>query len=185
MDLRLGFNSGFPQVPQRQGIPQRVIRCSFEECQNCSRASALCNRHYDLLLYQRPDLKEKHNLSGRERERLMREAIIKALGGRWCANPFGDHEKPFYFEYVHLDHRNGDGARWRKRLGPGSHEIRYFSKHLDETRKVLQVLCPNCNEKKKHLGGEIPGYRLDEAIARPPGSDWSPPIEPTEKPKSN
>lgn len=55
---------------------------------------------------------------------------------------------------LQLDHINGNGRKDMKRLGGNALSYLYYSKHLDEAKQNLQVLCANCNVIKKYINRE-------------------------------
>jgi len=48
-----------------------------------------------------------------------------------------------------FDHINNNGSANRKKFGHATLEYLYYSKHLEEAKEMLQVLCYNCNMIKE------------------------------------
>lgn len=69
-----------------------------------------------------------------------RLTIMNYLGGTKCIK-CGSEE----YEGLELDHINGDGKIDRERFGDSNRMVYYYSKHLDEAKEKLQVLCKLCN----------------------------------------
>ena len=59
-----------------------------------------------------------------------------------------------HFEFLALDHVNGDGAKHRREMGQGSYQLRMLQKAGYPTG--FRVLCHNCN----HLARLVKGYKL-------------------------
>jgi len=55
---------------------------------------------------------------------------------------------------LHIDHRNGDGYLDKKRFNSYTIMVRYYSKHPEEAKLKLQMLCANCHVLKTYANGE-------------------------------
>ena len=77
------------------------------------------------------------------RDNIKRVILIQYLGGK-CVNCSYDKD----IRALQLDHINGDGHLDRKIKGKSGKVYRYYIKNLEESKKVLQVLCANCHAIK-------------------------------------
>lgn len=87
--------------------------------------------------------------------------IVRALGGYCiCRNPncwHKGHCKVKDIRTIHLDHKNGDGAKHRKQFREVGYMYNYYARHLDEAKKIFQTLCANCDRIK---GVEVADYTI-------------------------
>ncbi len=80
-----------------------------------------------------------------------REFLINYLGGKCKTCGYRQN-----IHALQLDHINSDGADDMRRISGKPHREgrgaipRYYFKHLEEAKFMLQVLCANCNMIKKH-----------------------------------
>lgn len=77
----------------------------------------------------------------------MRNKVLQNLGGKCVCCGYDKDLRGMV-----LDHINGDGSEDRKKLG--ARIARYYSKHLDEAKIKLQVLCATCNQIKAYENRE-------------------------------
>ena len=73
-----------------------------------------------------------------KRDRDKRFIVIDYLGGKCCSCGFDSDKRALV-----LDHINGDGKQ--DRLKNGARIYRYYCTRLEEAKKILQVMCANCN----------------------------------------
>lgn len=90
----------------------------------------------------------------KQREELHRDAIkrvvlIQYLGGK-CSRC--GYEKDI--RALQLDHIHSDGKKDRSKEKRKGKVYRYYVNHLEESEKVLQVLCANCHCIKTHEHNE-------------------------------
>ena len=78
----------------------------------------------------------------------LRAEVFQALGDK-CSCGFSDHRA------LQIDHRYGDGASERKKLGTSSR----FYRHVLANPKRYQLLCANCNWIKRYEMGESNAVR--------------------------
>jgi hypothetical protein len=75
------------------------------------------------------------------RHKDIRLKIMNHLGGAVCLDcGLTDYEK-LQFHHIYKEHTKEDRIRFNNTLGRNT----YYSKHLDEARWKLQVLCRCCN----------------------------------------
>lgn len=86
---------------------------------------------------------------GRQRKRNLRMAAFYAYGGPVCACCGEDR-----YEFLTIDHVNGDGGKHRRRLKKKHGYVVEIYRWLKNNRypKGFQVLCWNCNCAKAHFG---------------------------------
>jgi hypothetical protein len=89
----------------------------------------------------------RHNGVYRLRDIEKRQNLLIALGGE-CVLCGYDKD----LRGMVLDHKHGDGAEDRKRLG--SKAFRYYINNLHEAAEKLQVLCATCNQIKAYENRE-------------------------------
>lgn len=77
----------------------------------------------------------------------IRNKVLLSLGGKCVCCGYDKDLRGMV-----LDHINGDGSDDRKKLG--TRIARYYSKHLDEAKIKLQVLCATCNQIKAYENRE-------------------------------
>lgn len=76
--------------------------------------------------------------------------LILELGGK-CSNcGYSD------IRALQLDHIKGGGTKERKKLSAYSVYLKYL-KNIGKTKKILQILCANCNWIKIHENQETKG----------------------------
>jgi hypothetical protein len=115
----------------------------------------MCPFHYEKwMLTNSPVFREKkrrsNNARWRRLQQRMRDKIAEALGGWVCADPFGIHEKPLTDrDVLTFDHKNDDGAQDRRNHGSAEYTFRYYAHNLEAAKANLQILCFNCNWKKR------------------------------------
>lgn len=68
-------------------------------------------------------------------------------------------------DVLNFDHINNDGYQDKKKFGSNTMMYRYYADHLKEAKLKLQVLCANCNHKKKMY---FLAFRRLEKINLPP-----------------
>lgn len=96
------------------------------------------------------EFKTRHAADARIRYRLLRAEVIAAYGSQCSC--CGESESIF----LELDHRNGDGANHRKRIGRGSTAIYQWARKHGFPKDILQLHCANCNQGKVRNGGICP-----------------------------
>jgi len=79
----------------------------------------------------------------KERRQKDRITLFDTLGRKCIFCGYSD------IRALQFDHINGGGRRESLRHGNGQLMIRYYSRHPEEAREKLQVLCANCNWIKK------------------------------------
>ena len=68
-----------------------------------------------------------------------------------CANPFGEHDKPYTtLEALSIDHINNDGAERRRNNKQNTSSRIYLWLKKKKYPEGFQVLCMNCQWIKKH-----------------------------------
>ena len=77
----------------------------------------------------------------------MRQKVLISLGGKCVCCGYDKDLRGLV-----LDHINGNGSEDRKKHG--AKVFRYYSKHLDEAKMMLQVLCATCNQIKAYENRE-------------------------------
>lgn len=112
------------------------------------------NPEYDEKMRQyRKDWKIRHRDQNREAQRVNRHRVrievLRLLGSGKCAKCGFDD-----WRALQIDHVNGHGyADSRPKQNP--HFFRkWVLNHLDEAKKIYQVLCANCNWIKRHENDE-------------------------------
>jgi len=98
---------------------------------------------------------------GREelnRDNIKRVVIIQYLGGKCSKCGYNEDIRA-----LQLDHIDGDGFKDRKEKKTNK-VYRYYVKNLEESKKILQVLCANCHaiksiENRDHDGKKSKEYR--------------------------
>lgn len=102
-------------------------------------------RSYGIEYYNRNKL--MMNQKNKARNNGFRLGIIEYLGRKCAYCGFDD------IRALQLDHIHGGGTKIRK----GTHYYKYnkyYFNHLDEAKKIFQVLCANCNWIKLAERGE-------------------------------
>ena len=140
-------------------------------CDKCDRkhaAKGLCKYHYDKTwrkdnIERRRELakiyywkyhdehREQFNTWSKQHNKRIKDGLFDVLGGKKCVRCGFTDERALQF-----DHINGGGTKETKdRFNKSKRKFsRYYSKHPEEAKKKLQVLCANCNWIKKHINGE-------------------------------
>jgi hypothetical protein len=108
-------------------------------CAKCAAKSALRVRP---LWKERPEMRARHKAMIEK----LRLEVFMAYGGVRCAC-CGETQSVF----LTLDHIASDGAEHRRRVGNGYSVYRWAKKN--GYPKLFQVLCWNCNEAKRIVGG--------------------------------
>lgn len=126
----------------------RVYRKKYEH----SEANQRARQKYRTTLSV--EQKERIIVCKKENYRDLRNRFIDALGAKCaspdCLVPNGCTDR----RCLQIDHINGDGYIFRKN-GLGSSQIIYkYINHLDEAKKIFQVLCANCNWIKRFVNNE-------------------------------
>lgn len=85
----------------------------------------------------------------RKRFHILRKNLMKLLGCAKC-----NHCHISDYEILHFDHINGGGSKEIKLRGNTSMYY-YYLRNPELAKKTLQVLCANCNAKKRHTNQEI------------------------------
>lgn len=81
--------------------------------------------------------------------RRLREKLLHILGQFWCQN-CGEHDQ----RCLHIDHIYDNGYEDRIRFGGDPTKMaRYYIKHPEEARSKLQIMCANCNWRKRYENG--------------------------------
>ena len=73
-----------------------------------------------------------------------REALFHILG-HTCYT-CGEFDK----RCLQFDHINGNGHKDKRRFYDCTDMFRYYGQHPEEAKEILQVLCSNCNWKKRY-----------------------------------
>lgn len=110
-------------------------------------------RHRHELIEKSKDWDRKHRsiatASDRRYWKTIRKTITELLGSQ-CANPYGQHDKPYTDERaLQIDHVNGGGRKAAKQF---KNRYSYHLSIIKEIRagsKDYQLLCANCNWIKK------------------------------------
>lgn len=130
--------------------PKRAAKFCSMSCRALSNVDQLVIRNKSRRKYPEHPTLTKGQLSYRGRngvDRLRdvksRNFVITELGGKCVTCGYSEN-----FAGLVLDHVNGDGGSDRKQKGSRLH--RYYAKHIDEARSVLQVLCATCNQIKAY-----------------------------------
>lgn len=92
---------------------------------------------------------EEYRAKGRQRKRDLRLAAFEVYGGPVCACCGEDQ-----YEFLTIDHVNGDGAEHRRKLKKKHGYVVEIYRWLKNNRypEGFQVLCWNCNCAKAHFG---------------------------------
>ena len=100
--------------------------------------------------YRNYYLKHFHqrNKGNRDKHKLVRTQLIDGLGNKCIRCSFSD------IRALQIDHINGGGNKEYSKMGTGFY--RYYSQHIKEAKKKLQILCANCNWIKKAENNENP-----------------------------
>ena len=90
--------------------------------------------------------------------------LLDILGGHKCKKCGCIDFRVLQFDYI-----KGYGYIDRKRIGSSFGLIQYYIKHPEEAKKMLQVLCANCNIIKQYDNKEC-----EKAYAKRAQNDISP-----------
>lgn len=90
-----------------------------------------------------PQYKEKRKLYAKKCRLKVRIDVINMLGGKCVKCGFTD------LRALQLDHINGWGARERRNANDNIRVYRKYRNNPEEAKKILQVLCANCNIIKR------------------------------------
>jgi hypothetical protein len=92
----------------------------------------------------------------RNRRLELRQQLYTILGADYCVKCGEDDRRCLQF-----DHIKGMGKQeYDKRFRYSMMFLIYYTMHPDEAREKLQVLCANCNWKKRDVNGEHGGVHL-------------------------
>lgn len=132
-------------------------RNTFEaQCRKCRNSLVVATRkkryerHPELANYSkkwRLANKERYNHSQLLLRKRIRENVLRAYGGR---NPSCKCCGESTFEFLALDHIDGNGNKDRKLHGTGTQLYSYLVKN--NFPKIYQILCHNCNLAKGFYG---------------------------------
>lgn len=90
---------------------------------------------------------------------MYRLAVIAILEQDTCNNcGFSDKRA------LHIDHKDSDGYKIRDVLKYNDSVYRYYIKHPEEAKQKLQILCANCNWRKKIESGKA-AYTFSAGLA--------------------
>lgn len=130
---------------------KRKARWGFKRCHACRR------RHYGYhCKYQRngkfktAEFLNKVRIRSKAKRMKWRLAVIQMYGGKCACCGESAHE------FLTVDHKNGDGAKHRKKLGVrrGATSGTFYPRLLKEgVRADIQLLCANCHMAKDMFGG--------------------------------
>lgn len=134
--------------------PKRGSKFCSMSCRALSRTDFLVARNKARRKYPDGDglTKAQRSYRGRNgvdslRDVNKRRFVINALGGRCVSCGYSENVNGLV-----LDHINGDGSADRAEKGSRLH--RYYAKHLEEAKVMLQVLCATCNQIKAYENRE-------------------------------
>jgi len=99
--------------------------------------------------------REREILKLRERQHVLRKAVMKKLGNKCVRCGFSD------WRALQIDHIDGGGNKEKKEIGQDKMYRRILT--MDEKKLVnhYQILCANCNWIKKHEMQETVGHNLE------------------------
>jgi hypothetical protein len=101
-------------------------------------------------LRSQTDYQKKQAQKQKEYQRKIKDKLFEILGGKIC---IGCGEKDE--SVLHFDHINGGGLQDYKRFENHTDRMRaYYVKNPELAKETLQVMCSNCNWKKKHKNNE-------------------------------
>lgn len=123
----------YPDKSKRDG---RHSVC--KECAKADRKSRYAENP-DKILQRNKQWIEKNPTYLSDKRRRDKQEMIEAYGGR-CAC-CGEDE----YEFLTLDHVNGDGAEHRKVIGEGVGAIHRYLKRNSWPQDAFRLLCWNCN----------------------------------------
>jgi len=122
-------------------VPRPVHRLAHEEC---ATALALRRRREKEGRYKdNPTWLVKERARGRDKQRRLRQAALGAYGG--ACTCCGEAT----YEWLTIDHVNGDGAEHRREIGRGN-LYRWLKRH--DYPDGFRVLCWNCNCARGYYG---------------------------------
>jgi hypothetical protein len=95
-----------------------------------------------------PEYKQKEK---QRRQSIRLEAIILFENPPKCQCPHCDETDIKFLTFHHI---YGEGRKQRKEVGHGTQTqfYRWIINNIDDAKKILQVLCFNCNMAKKFFG---------------------------------
>lgn len=114
-------------------------------------------KHKEAHLKRSKKWKKDHPIRHRElcrksqtkRRRELKEEVIILLGGQ-CANPYGQHDKPYTdVRALQIDHVNGGGTKESKNFSNGWDYYHFVLAQIKNGSKDYQCLCANCNWIKR------------------------------------
>src|SRR5574343_215303 len=117
----------------------------MKKCPKCKITKKIDNFHPDKKRGVSGWCKNCHNLGIRLYKRKLRKEAIKKYGGRCiCCGETN-------YEFLTFEHKNGDGAEHRRKLG---RHFSSFSKFLKDNNypDFIEILCYNCNCSKGFWG---------------------------------
>ena len=87
-------------------------------------------------------LRRKVQMNQREKDvRALSRTLLFGLLGSQCTKCGYSQD----IRALQFDHINGGGRRDVRRWGNHTNMLRYYSVHSEEAKRMLQVLCANCN----------------------------------------
>lgn len=159
------MRTALPKISLPVGRPSQRIyttaHASEKECSKCHEIKTRCEFY--------PDSRVPGKLSSRckgchntECKNLLRSERLKAL------QHYGQAQTPYCrccgeitYEFLSLDHINGNGGQHRRSCKAGSAFYRWL--RMDGYPEGYQVLCYNCNTAKGHYG-ICPHRKYDDEV---------------------
>lgn len=127
-----------------------------------SHKNEINNRHKNYYKNHRESLLSNSKKYKKERRRKIKQEIFELLGGQ-CTNPYGLHDKQFRdIQCLQIDHINGGGKRDIQRFKSTELYFEYILNQIQAGSKDYQLLCANCNWKKRWENGECNGKKKND-----------------------
>lgn len=101
-------------------------------------------RHGVITEQSKKNFKQYYKMRQRNLKIVTLAHYSKLIECRYC----GEND----IDVLSLDHVNGDGAEWRR--SHTSHTYQWFINNNFPTDPPIQVLCMNCQVKKRYINGE-------------------------------
>lgn len=134
--------------------PKRGAKFCSMSCRASSKNEYLVSRNKARRKYPDDDglTKSQRSYRGRGgvdslRDINQRRFVIESLGGKCVVCGYSENVNGLV-----LDHINGNGSA--DRAEKGSRLPRYYAKHIEEAKTMLQVLCATCNQIKAYENKE-------------------------------
>lgn len=133
--------------------------CMKDETGNCLNCNATfvkvtknqkyCSRSCGTLMWKKKNPARWKEIYQKSHD-MHRNNLFQILGDK-CSCGFDDKRA------LQFDHINENGLKDLKRFGNKNAMLYYYSKHPEEAREKLQILCANCNWIKRAEKNEIRG----------------------------